>query len=509
MNFVPIIAKNQKSQRTEFSVTKPPRYPISTQSFIPRHLQPQENFFHPCPVFRFHHAGAQAGDLVCVPVLHRVGGFEQGAGEAGEGEVQVVRFGGLLQLAGALRGGAGGFCLDGPGDDVEFGGEQWGEPVVETGVFGQRAMQGQRGGAAGLQALGEFAAGVKRQHLLRGPQGDGGGAGAGAFEGDFAQVGVVGIQVGVGRVVPVVAFDVGVAEQDAAAAVGLQAVFVRVDGDGVGLADGVEGAAGGGGEVVGQGEVAAVGGIDVQAEGMARAQGDDFVEWVDAAGAGGAEAGDHGADLAGGEEVFQRLYVHPPESVGRDGLERYAEHAGQAGVGVMRLRRCGDGAAGMLCKIVFPRDPQRFEVGQRAAAAQVAEKVFPAEHGGNFGHRFLFHQRAGAAAVEGVVVGVEPERQGVGQARRRMRRFLHVAEVERVMVGVVVAQSFGGCQQRGAQRGGVDLRGGVGQVGEARFQRRQRLIQQRQAGVVEGFAGLCGRGHAAGCASQAFNRSGL
>jgi len=46
-----------------------------------------------------------------------------------------------------------------------------------------------------------------------------------------------GAEIGVGGVVFVEASDVGIAEEDAAAAVGLEAVFVRVDDDGVGLTD--------------------------------------------------------------------------------------------------------------------------------------------------------------------------------------------------------------------------------------------------------------------------------
>ena len=87
--FVPIIAKNKAFQRAEFSVIKTARYGISTRSLIRRHLHPQANFFYPFPVFRCHLAGARAGDWVCAPVLHRVGGFEQCVGEVYAGEVPV------------------------------------------------------------------------------------------------------------------------------------------------------------------------------------------------------------------------------------------------------------------------------------------------------------------------------------------------------------------------------------------------------------------------------------
>ncbi len=60
--------------------------------------------------------------------------------------------------------------------------------------------------------------------------------------------------------------DGGVAEEDGATAVGLEAVLVGIDDDGVGMWDGVEGGAGLGGEIGGEGEVASVGCIDVDAE---------------------------------------------------------------------------------------------------------------------------------------------------------------------------------------------------------------------------------------------------
>ena len=79
------------------------------------------------------------------------------------------------------------------------------------------------------------------------------------------------------------AADGGIAEEDTATTVGLQPVLVRVDDDGVGVRDGVEGGARFGGEVCGEGEVATVGGIDVNAELIFFLKGNDAVEWVDGA----------------------------------------------------------------------------------------------------------------------------------------------------------------------------------------------------------------------------------
>ncbi len=100
-------------------------------------------------------------------------------------------------------------------------------------------------------------------------------------------------EVGEGGIVFVVAADGGVAEEDAAAAVGLQAMLVRVDDDGVGVGDGVVGGAGFGAEVVGEGEVATVGGVDVDAEVVLFLELEDLGERIYGSDSGGAEGGDY------------------------------------------------------------------------------------------------------------------------------------------------------------------------------------------------------------------------
>ena len=163
-------------------------------------------------------------------------------------------------------------------------------------------MEFERGVVAGFEALGEGSAGSVGEKLLGGPESYGRGSGAGALEGDFAEVEILRGEVGVGGVVFVEAADGGVAEEDAAAAVGLEAVLVRVDDDGVGVGDGVEGGAGFGGEVGGEGEVASVGGVDVDAEVVFLLEGEDLVEGIDGADGGGAECDYYGADFLGFEE---------------------------------------------------------------------------------------------------------------------------------------------------------------------------------------------------------------
>lgn len=71
------------------------------------------------------------------------------------------------------------------------------------------------------------------------------------------------------------------------------------------------------------------------------------------------------------------------------------------------------------------------------------QAVRPADHARDFGDGFLLHDRAVAPAIVGVVVRVEPEGQCVGQPRDRVRRLLHVPDVERMMVGRVLLKPAG------------------------------------------------------------------
>ena len=52
-------------------------------------------------------------------------------------------------------------------------------------------------------------------------------------------------------------------------------------------------------------------------------------------------------------------------------------------------------------------DPEGFEVGEGSAAGEVAEMLGPVEHLCECGYGFDLERGAGAAAVEGMVVGVD------------------------------------------------------------------------------------------------------
>src|SRR5262249_51923843 len=88
-------------------------------------------------------------------------------------------------------------------------------------------------------------------------------------------------------------------------------------------------------------------------------------------------------------------------------------------------------------------NPKNLEVGHGSATAEMTEKVFPSKHGGNFSNCFLFHRRSRAAAIQSVVVRVDPHGQGVCKPGDWMRRLEHLARVQRMEVRIIVLKAFG------------------------------------------------------------------
>ena len=97
-----------------------------------------------------------------------------------------VAFGGLVEDA-LGEGGRGlrSVGADGPEDDVELWRRDWSDEVRRP---GETLVKFECGGTAGFEALRECATGSVREQLLCGPESDGGGSGAGALEGDLAEV---------------------------------------------------------------------------------------------------------------------------------------------------------------------------------------------------------------------------------------------------------------------------------------------------------------------------------
>ena len=103
-----------------------------------------------------------------------------------KGEMQMARGGSLKNFMRQFGSALGRGCVELPDNDVELGGS--GGEGLETVVGAEAAIEIKGGGAAPRKATGELAARDEREKLLRGPQGDRGGAGAGALQADLAQV---------------------------------------------------------------------------------------------------------------------------------------------------------------------------------------------------------------------------------------------------------------------------------------------------------------------------------
>jgi len=262
------------------------------------------------------------------------------------------------------------------------------------------------------------------------------------------------------------AADGRVAEEHAAAAIGLETVLVGVDHNRVSLVDDVKGAPGGLVEGIGnEAEVATIGGVDVDTEAVAIAEGEDLIEGVDRAHGGGAERSDDGAHVALSQLGFESVEVHASAGAGRYRRVFKLEHAGDAVVGVVGLFGTDDAFAGSD----LAGGPEGLEVGDGAAGGEVAEVFMaPPEHVGDLGDGFHLHFGACTAAVAGVVVGIEGHGQRVGGAGDGVRRLEHLAGVEGVEIGVVVTEAAGGFIEHGAH--GLNTVGqnfrGLRQVGE-------------------------------------------
>ena len=216
----------------------------------------------------------------------------------------------------------------------------------------------------------------------------------------------------------------------------------------------------------------------------------DVRQRIDVAEAGRAHGRDDRADVAAVEQLVEVREVHVAGGRASDRAERDSEHVAEARVGVMRLFGGDDALAGMQAA----RYPQCLEIGHRAAAREMAERRLPAEHPAEFADAFLFHRRAGAAAVEGVVVGVDPQRQGVGDPRNGMRWLEHLPGVKRVVIGIVVLHTDADLLQHIGHRVDVELGREAWQIRKTFFESFQRGAKHMQFGGVDHpFGPLCQR----------------
>ena len=215
-------------------------------------------------------------------------------------------------------------------------------------------------------------------------------------------------------------------------------MLVRIDHDGRRVRQAVEGAACLLFEIVGKQEIAAVRRVGVHAEVVALPELDNRSERVHGTCRRRADGRDDGAHAASRQASFQRVHIHSPPAIDRNGLERQAQHTGDALMCVVRL----GGRENRLAVMELAGDPERFEVRHRPTAAQVAQVRFPADHARERCDGFLLHRGTGPTAVERVVVGIDLQGHFVGEARDGVWRFEHLAGVQRIAVWIVVFQAL-------------------------------------------------------------------
>jgi hypothetical protein len=218
----------------------------------------------------------------------------------------------------------------------------------------------------------------------------------------------------------------------------------------------------------------------VQAEAEAPLQVEDGRQGIHRAGRRRADGGDDGPDASPAKARLEGGGVEAAAVVAGHGLEGDGEHAADAAMRVVCLLRGHDG----LPRGETSGHPERFQVGQRAAAGQVADVAVPADHPGELRNSLLLHGRARPPAVQGMVVRVDEERQAIGQPRHGVRGLQHLPGVERMKVGVVVPEALGRGLERGGQaRGTASLEGR--QIVEARPEPRQGFLQEGERLGVE------------------------
>ena len=351
-NFEAYVAANQSRRGTESGTTRvrrtvaPLQQPALKQeetSFLCRFLQTSQYLRQPIFVLGFHDAGAQARHVVASQVdgrprpASRAGRSRaRGAGRARRPRRRIRARAPMISDAVARA-----------------------RPTRRCRAAARRAARSarrrrapdecERRLAPGLEPPRELAAALERQEPHRGPQRHRGRAGARAFERDLAQVQLVRREVGVGRIVAVEAPDGGIAKEHAAAAVGLQPVLVRVDDDGVGVADRIEG-----GARLAPRFSPARSSRRRRASTCTRTSGalrscEDLRQRIDRAGGGRAERRDDGADAPrSSARSSAATSMRPCASTAMRGTARRARR--QSGVRVVRLRGGRDRRAGSDCR---------------------------------------------------------------------------------------------------------------------------------------------------------------
>jgi hypothetical protein len=158
---------------------------------------------------------------------------------------------------------------------------------------------------------------------------------------------LVGAEIGKWRVVLVEAAVGRVAEQHAAAAVGLQTVLVRIDDDGIDITQVVESGASVVIQLAGKREVTTIGCIGMNTDSGFPGTLKDGRQWIDVAKPRCSDGCNDGANVAAVQQFVEVGQVHVSFRCTAHGRERNPEHVADACVGIVRLLRGDDALARM------------------------------------------------------------------------------------------------------------------------------------------------------------------
>src|SRR5882724_4321943 len=236
------------------------------------------------------------------------------------------------------------------------------------------------------------------------------------------------------------------------------------------------------GEVRRQRKISAIGGIHMHAKSEFRPQLQNFWKRIERSCRRRSQRRNHGSNIAARYALRQRVHVHASVRIAVDFFKRQLQHAGDSSMRVVRLVA----RENHLHWMDLPRNPQRFEIRHRSAAAQMPQKFLPSKHCGNFRNRLLLQFRRRASAIQRVIVWIDVHGQRICQPRHGMRWFQHLSCIERMKIGIVVLQFLRKRDQHfphalSASRGGRKFR----QLRKARVQSLKSAVKNLKRIVIE------------------------
>src|SRR5467141_899186 len=306
-------------------------------------------------------------------------------------------------------------------------------------ILAQLSEKRQRCLPSAFQPAREFASLFQRQQSLRRPQGRRSRPRTGALQAYLAQVQFRGTEISVGRIMLVQSAHSGIAKEHAAAPVGLQSVFVRIDDNRVRFSNLCNCPLRIFSEVFRKHEIAAVRGIGVNPESLLCTQSENLRQRIHRTCRRGTHRRDNRPHVAAPQALRQRIYVHPALRIAGHAFEWQLQNTADPPMRIVSLFA----GENFLSRLQLSRHPQGLEIRHRSATARVAQKILPTEHAGDLCDCLFFHRRGGPPTIQRVIVRIDPHGQRIRQPGHWVRRLQHLSRVQWMKIGIVILQSLG------------------------------------------------------------------